>query len=462
MQSAITSIPLNELQRLLRIDAPYLFISFALISVSLAVFAILVIRRERDPLLLSFAAFALLYGLRLSLERHIAHIIFHDSRVFDRIVDAIDCLVPIPGMVFFYLGGFLSPTGKKLAVLLCVVEGILFVLFLSQGRSDTFHRINNIAVIIALLQFTYGLGWRSDEDRGRSVVRVGLLVFIALALFDNIAGLLEQKMYPVEPAGFFLFIACLGYVAAQRMFARERRLLSIERELDIARQIQMSILPGEFPANSRLKVAARYVPMTAVAGDFYDYVIAEHERAAILIADVSGHGVPAALIASMVKLAAASQRENAPEPARLLTAMNAALVGNTQQQFVTAACASFDLQQKLLKYSAAAHPPMLWLRNGHVEEIEENGLMLAAFDSASYEQRSLTIQSGDRFLLYTDGVVEAANSRGEFFGEPRLKQMLQLCAAFAADAAADAITAAVRAWSPRQDDDITVVVCDVV
>jgi phosphoserine phosphatase RsbU/P len=89
-------------------------------------------------------------------------------------------------------------------------------------------------------------------------------------------------------------------------------------------------LPGEFPASANFRVAARYVPMTSVAGDFYDYIVADDKHAGLLIADVSGHGVPSALIASMVKLAASSRRERAADPARVLSGMNAALWKNTQ------------------------------------------------------------------------------------------------------------------------------------
>jgi len=85
------------------------------------------------------------------------------------------------------------------------------------------------------------------------------------------------------------------------------------------------------------RVAARYMPMTSVAGDFYDYIIADDHQVGLLIADVSGHGVPAALIVSMVKLAAASQRAVAADPCRFLSGMNSALLGNTQNLFVTAA-----------------------------------------------------------------------------------------------------------------------------
>ena len=91
----------------------------------------------------------------------------------------------------------------------------------------------------------------------------------------------------------------------------------------------MSILPSAYPDSGSFRIAARYVPMTAVAGDFYDFLVAERRQAGILIADVSGHGVPAALIASMVKLAATSHRASAADPAALLSGMNTVLCGNT-------------------------------------------------------------------------------------------------------------------------------------
>src|SRR5262249_11919175 len=140
----------------------------------------------------------------------------------------------------------------------------------------------------------------------------------------------------------------------------------------------------EFPNSPHFRVAARYVPMTSVAGDFYDFVVADEHQAGLLIADVSGHGVPAALIASMVKLAAASQRAWAGEPARFLSGMNSALLGNTQNQYVTAAYVHLNAESRELRYSAAGHPAMLLLRNGAVTEIAENGLMLAAFEFAVY------------------------------------------------------------------------------
>ena len=131
---------------------------------------------------------------------------------------------------------------------------------------------------------------------------------------------------------------------------------------------------------------------------------------------MSGHGVPAALLASMVKLAAASQRAVAAEPGRFLSGMNSALLGNTQNQFVTAAYVYLNSESGELRYSAAAHPPLLLVRDGRVTQIEENGLMLAAFDFASYSTAVHKLETDDRIVMYTDGVVEASNAAGDFFG----------------------------------------------
>jgi sigma-B regulation protein RsbU (phosphoserine phosphatase) len=230
--------------------------------------------------------------------------------------------------------------------------------------------------------------------------------------------------------------------------------------LEVARRIQLSILPGEFPTSTNFQVAARYVPMTSVAGDLYDYIIADDHQVGLLIADVSGHGVPAALIASMVKLAAASQRAVAAKPCQFLTGMNSALLGNTQNQFVTAAYAHLNSESGELRYSAAAHPPLLLVRNGRVTQIEENGLMLAVFDFASYSTAVHKLETDDRIVMYTDGVVEASNAAGDFFGHDALCDLLTRTRELSPAMAADSIISSVRQWSGKQDDDLTILICD--
>src|SRR5499425_3260056 len=134
---------------------------------------------------------------------------------------------------------------------------------------------------------------------------------------------------------------------------------ALNQELEMARQIQLSILPHSVPQLPGLEIAARYSPMTSVAGDFYDFIQIDDKHIGILIADVSGHGLPSALIASMIQVALAGQAPHAAEPAKVLLGLNRALCGKFQQNFVTAAYVYLDLDKKILRYAGAGHPPIL-------------------------------------------------------------------------------------------------------
>ncbi len=333
------------------------------------------------------------------------------------------------------------------------------------GDSGVYERINSIAVIggsgFFLIRFMLGRSAKpgSPEAADFGVIRWGLLIFVAFVVLQNMPEFFPISLPLLEPFGFAAFLGALGYVAGRRTLRRDQQLQEIQNELEVARRIQLSILPTEFPNSAHFRVAARYVPMTSVAGDFYDFVAADERQAGLLIADVSGHGVPAALIASTVKLAAASQKAVAADPSRFLSGINSALLGNTQNQFVTAAYVHLDSESRELRYSAAGHPPMLLLRNGRVMEVAENGLMLAAFDFATYSNATRRLEPGDRLLLYTDRIVDASNASGDFFGQDALCELLRMTAGLSSSAAADSIISSVRQWSAKQDDDLTLLVC---
>lgn len=456
----------GEVLRIFHQDEPYLFLGAAFTTTGILAAAFSILRRKFDPLLIYFALFAILYGQRLWIEAGLLNLLVPHSEFFFRLREAISFIVPIPGFLFFETAGLLPRGGRMVGYALGVILGLLAILTLAAGTSHAYHQINNVVVIAALLILAvqYAKSMFASE-RGMSptpdfaVVRRGLLIFIAFALWDNVAGTFSRSP-KVEPYGFAIFLGALGYVAARQTLERDQQLGAIQKELEVARRIQLSILPADFPSSLSFRVAARYVPMTSVAGDFYDFLVANDTQAGLLIADVSGHGVPAALIASMVKLAATSQRAEAADPARLLAGMNAALCGNTQSQFVTAAYVYLDSEAAELRYSAAGHPPMLLLRNGQVSEITENGLMLAAFDFATFRNAAQPLHQGDRLLLYTDGIVEAANVAGDFFGTAAVIDLLKESAQLAPSAVADHIIQTIQQWSRTQDDDWTVLVCD--
>lgn len=447
-------ITAGEVLRAFHHDEPFLFLGAAFNTVTIILIGLCIIRRKADGMLLSLAWFAHLYGARLWIDSELLRLSIPPSEFFHRLSAAVDYLVPVPAFIFFNYAGFLGRLRKNLLIFLFLFLG-LSAASLIFGPQPAFHHINNSVIVVALAIMALRWSRRMIQDRESRVIGIGLLGFVLPALSDNLT-----KQARIEPYGFAVLLACLGYVAARRTLRRDREYSELQQELDLARRIQLSILPASFPPSQSFRVAAKYVPMTSVAGDLYDFLVADDKQAGLLIADVSGHGVPAALIASMVKMAATAQRAHAANPAALLEGMNAALCGNTQGQYVTAAYAYLDARTRELHYSAAGHPAMMLLRKGRVTEIAENGMLLAAVNTATYDTRALPLEPGDRLLLYTDGLVEARNADGKLFGDESLASEFKSTSGLSPAQAIDHLLAAVQRWAKSQDDDLTVLVCD--
>ena len=405
MQAALMNYNANDVLHAFYADAPFLFLGSAFITVALVAAAFSALRRRLDPLLIYFALFAGLYGLRLWLRASLVRVSLRHLVLHQRLLPGLSYLILVPAFLFFASLGLRTRSDRLLNYTMAGIGAALALATFAFGDRAAYDHINSAVVILALLfvigRIMFARIYRTDRDF--AVIRWGLLVFIVFALVGNVANLISFPLQNLEPFGFLAFLASLGYVAARRTLKRDQQLNEIENELEVARRIQLSILPAEFPQSVHFQIASRYLPMTSVAGDFYDYVVSDDHQVGLLIADVSGHGVPAALIASMVKLAASSQRSAADDPARFLKGMNAALCGNTQSQFVTAAYVHLNAQSGELRYSAAGHPPMLLLRNGAITRVEENGLMLAAFDFASYANAVHKLESGDGFFSIPTG-----------------------------------------------------------
>jgi phosphoserine phosphatase RsbU/P len=243
-----------------------------------------------------------------------------------------------------------------------------------------------------------------------------------------------------------------------------QQLLTIQKELETARQIQLSILPREFPKIEGLDIAARYIPMTSVAGDFYDFIVVDDRHIGVLVADVSGHGMPAALIASMLKIALAAQAHNAASPAEVLLGLNRALCGKFQHHYVTAAYVYVDMVKRTITYAGAGHPPLLmWSESGEgVRDILENGLFLGTFEAAAYADVERPLAVGDWCLLYTDGIPETVDAAEVQYGDERFRQFLGSEPFASADLLADRLMDDLARWSTRGlgedlDDDITMI-----
>jgi sigma-B regulation protein RsbU (phosphoserine phosphatase) len=459
MYAADPQLTTSQVLRTFHHDELYLFLGASFTTLGLMSAAFSFLQRKFDAMLFWLALFAILYGQRLWLQSDLLYLMVPHSIFFDGLRESSNYLVPIPAFFYFEASGFLGRYGRKIAIALTLPFLCLFVATILFGPHSAFKQINHVVVILSLGALIVQSLRQKNFDSDFVIVRRGVVIFVVFALFDNLSQALGHFI-SIEPIGFAFFLGTLGYVAAKRSLHRDHQFGEIQKELEIARRIQTSILPRAYPDSDHFTVAARYIPMTSVAGDFYDFLLTDPQQAGLLIADVSGHGVPAALIASMVKLAATSQRANAADPASLLSGMNTVLHGNTQEQFVTAAYVYLDAASATLRYSAAAHPPMLLLRAGKVLELTENGLMLAAFSFATYSTTECPLEPGDRLVLYTDGILEATNATGEEFGPHRLSALLKDGARLNPEAAADHIMASLQTWSKSQNDDLTVLICD--
>jgi sigma-B regulation protein RsbU (phosphoserine phosphatase) len=340
-----------------------------------------------------------------------------------------------------------------------------------SGSQNSLLLYNQLLTVILLVALVMSLSIPSLSRRFLVVARhrvltIGTLIFAAQALLVNVARPLQISVPNIyNSLGFAIFLLSIGYTGVEIMVTDERRLLSLDDELAVARQMQFSILPERTPQIGGLEIAAVYKPMSAVAGDFYDFLVADEQHVGFLVADVSGHGVPAALIASMIKVAGQSINDGASDPAHVLCSIGSILNKNVRGQLVSAAYLWIDLARRTAAYSAAGHPPLLRWRESSLERIESNGLLFGVnVPAVAYPVCAIPIQSGDRFLLYSDGVTEPENALGDAFGDIRLEEVIRENQGSRPAELAGALMAQIRNWQPRsvpQQDDITLIVVDV-
>ncbi|HEV7672436.1 MAG TPA: SpoIIE family protein phosphatase [Thermoanaerobaculia bacterium] len=451
-----------------------LLVGCLLAAVGLLALVLSLFRRHRfaDPVLASFGGFTLLYGVRLFFQSPLLPAFGVSEPISEWVDSLVTYVINIPAWAFFWkvLGdGRRSFLFKWLIVVSAfAVVGVGTDLVRGAPQSLT-GAPNNLLVIAGFclaIAAQFRLRGRMTSDQ--KLLAVGFLIFGAFALNDNLMsfGILPWTWHE-EAIGFIIFLGFLGTIAARRAFAGERQLAALEGELEAARRIQTSILPRRLPEIPGLKVAARFRPSSAVAGDLYDFLAVDAERLGLVVADVSGHGVPAALIASMVKVAVSSRSDCADDPARLLTQVNRTLCGSFESGFVTATYLFLDPARGKLVAANAGHPaPILLRASGELREIGGRGPILGRFASARFQAESLDLTPGDRLVLYTDGLTEALDTTEEMFGEARLEAFVRGHTQLAAETFCDALLDELRRFTAGRgelalEDDLTLVVVDV-
>ncbi|MGC2657213.1 MAG: SpoIIE family protein phosphatase [Bryobacteraceae bacterium] len=312
-----------------------------LVGICLIVFAR---RRSRDTTLLWVGVFSVLYAVRLFVGNDLVHTALNlPAGAFAPWGLLLTYIIPIPYGLF---ARELFGRGWKGTIAIWLWAEVVFSV-IAIPAALLAHRFNltggiNSALIIAgtLLVLLHVFLREGDADSVANSLKWPLIIFGVFVILTN-RGYRPYGI-DIEPVGFLVLLTGLGSAAARRTLMTERKLRDVEQELAAARRIQDSIIPRSLPHVYLLRLATRYEPMTSVAGDFNDFLQTGDTRLTILVADVSGHGVPAALVASMLKVCFAAQREQAPDPAAVLAGLNVMLYGSLGGQYVTAACAAID------------------------------------------------------------------------------------------------------------------------
>ncbi len=205
----------------------------------------------------------------------------------------------------------------------------------------------------------------------------------------------------------------------------------IRRELQIARDIQRMLLPDKCPVVAGFDIAARGSSATEVGGDYYDFFWVDADRLGIVVADVSGKGVPAALTVAMMRSVFRTQATGNPDVRDVLSRVNSFMTGDMRRDmFITCIYGILEISTRQFSWSRAGHEPLLVAHDsGEVDVLKPDGFALGIIDSPEFDQllevETVHLQSGDRVLLFTDGLTEAMNDEGEEFGMERILGVLK-------------------------------------
>ncbi len=247
----------------------------------------------------------------------------------------------------------------------------------------------------------------------------------------------------------------------QRVAHQEQRL---ERDLAMAREVQLRLLPPVKPQHNHAEFSTRFIPARTIGGDIYDFVRYDANRSAVVLGDVSGKATAAALYAALVSGIMRSAASRLLSPSELLESLNDSLQERkVDSQYVVMLYSLWNDENRTLQIANAGATQPLFCRNGEVDTVHAEGFPLGMFPNVKYEEFSLSTQPGDSLIFFSDGITDAQNMNGDMFGDDRLKLVVKKNAQKSASKIADAILSEVAKFQGERErfDDETVVVLKV-
>jgi len=336
--------------------------------------------------------------------------------------------------------GYLQAKGEALASPDLLEDDRFPALRRTQGRVRAVLAVplrvgNRITGMLAVTNRAPGRRWTAGEIQDLDI------------LATHSAGVIEQARLRVE---------------AEKTKELEREKEMMDRELNHAREKQMGMVPAAPLTCGPWEIHGKVVPARQVGGDYYDYFPLGEGRFGITIADVSGKGMPAAVLMANVAglMRAFCDGERAVTEAIRQVNRGVCRIAS-DGKFITLFYGEVDHRRSLLRYTNAGHNyPLLRRRDGSIEELSQGGLLLGLFDDATYERGEIAFAPGDALLLYSDGISEATDSRDELYGEDRLQSVWRDCASLPSCEVIGRLLEAIESFrgSAGQSDDMTALV----
>lgn len=271
----------------------------------------------------------------------------------------------------------------------------------------------------------------------------------------------ELNAYSEDDLQVLMMLASQVAIIIEKVMLHEQLIEKkrLEGQLEVARQVQLELLPANDPELPGYDISAYNFPTEEVSGDYYDWVRIYEDQIGIVIADVSGKGVPAALLMAFLRASLRAATHIGYATHISMAKVNYLLWESIERnQFVTAFYGILDASNKTLSYSNAGHnPPLLIDANGNTRFIERGGLPLGMFRDTRYHEYYLSFEPGDMLVLYTDGATEALNSAGEEFGRNRLAEAAMAAYNLSAREVVSKLERAVISWTDGlgANDDVT-------
>lgn len=306
---------------------------------------------------------------------------------------------------------------------------------------------------------------------------IGCAIFTALNNLGFLASYASPDLMQIA-AAVAIFLLSIGlayryYILKQLNLEIETksmqinsRLSRIQSELEISKKIHSSLLPGNLPDIQNTNIYAKYLPSSEIGGDFYDFHSIEKKYLGVFIADVTGHGVPAALFASTVKFSFSREIEFMKEPSKLLANINSSLFEKIGNNLLSAAYLYLDMENRRLMYASCGHPPLLIWKKEEKDfiELKPRGRLIGISREIVLHDTIYKLEKGDRVLFYTDGLIECEDSKGSQFGDKALLRFTTQNEDLDAEEFSNELVKKLTEYSStpgKFNDDVTFIVIDI-